>query len=137
MADVILVVCAFFAFWKLEITVEKGKNQSMWKNLKGIAICTFNTKKKYLQIHTKFQSQFDLGFITGMVNPAVVIFFTMIFVCGVTFGVTQSLVNLRLQDLNAPSSMIGTMNLKLHFKLFQNYVIPNLTTFFRPVAKGQ
>ena len=94
-------------------------------------------QKKYLQIHTKFQSQFDLGFITGMVNPAVVIFFTMIFVCGVTFGVTQSLVNLRLQDLNAPSSMIGTMNLKLHFKLFQNYVIPNLTTFHRPVAKGQ
>ena len=54
-----------------------------------------------------------------MVNPAVVIFFTMIFVCGVTFGVTQSLVNLRLQDLNAPSSMIG-MNLNIENS--QNYI---------------
>ena len=77
--DVILVACAVFAFWKLEIHVEKGRDQSMSANMRLM-----------------------------LTNPVVHLFFCMIFCSGIVMGVTDSLVGVHLQqNLHAPSDMIG------------------------------
>ena len=85
MADIIAVFCVIVTLWKLgggEVTVEKGANQSMIKNLRKMS------------------------------NPATILYFVLLMFTGISFGVTDTYVNVYLQDdLGAPSSMIGEKGL--------------------------